>query len=240
MATATANGSITKQDLINEIREVSWFHRINLGDGLITPGIDETPEKLEQIHLPEDLTGRSVLDIGAWDGFFSFECERRGAERVVALDHAVWNSPAIGKKGFELARKVLHSHVEPVDCDVHELTPERVGGTFDLVLFLGVLYHTPHPLWVLQRVANVAANMLILETHVDMNECARPVLAFYPETECASDPSNWFGPNQAALEGMLRSVGFKRVQLVSSTPVGYKVKNGEKSKYGRMVYHAWK
>ncbi|HWE35115.1 MAG TPA: DUF1698 domain-containing protein [Isosphaeraceae bacterium] len=233
MATATA-------DLKDELRRIRWFHKIDLGGGITTPGIDDTPVKLRQAGLTDDLTGKSVLDIGAWDGFFSFEAERRGAARVVALDHLVWNAPAIGKAGFEFARRALNSQVEDVDCDVHALTPAHVGGAFDLVLFLGVLYHTPHPLMVLQNVSAVTSGQLILETHVDLNEYDRPVLAFYPGNECADDPSNWFGPNRAAVEAMLGSVGFREVKVFSTQAVGYRVHGGERSQFGRMVFHAWK
>lgn len=225
--------------LMDEINRINWWHKIDLGNGITTPGRDDTLTKLGQVQLPKDLQGLSVLDIGAWDGFFSFECERRGAKRVVALDKAVWNVPAIGKEGFELARRVLGSKVEDVELDIHDISPERVG-TFDIVLFLGVLYHTPHPFLALERVASVTEKQLILETHVDMNEVDRPVLAFYPGDECADDGSNWCGPNQAAVEAMLGTVGFRKVQVVSSTPVLYKVRGAEKSQYGRMVFHAWK
>ena len=229
--------------LMDDINKINWWHRIDLGNGITTPGRDDSPTKLEQIKLPENLNGLSVLDIGAWDGFFSFECERRGARRVVALDKD-WDYPTIGKRGFELARRVLGSKVEDVELDVRDISPERVG-IFDLVLFLGVLYHKPHPLLALERVASVVGKQLILETHVDMSEHDRPVLAFYPEDECANDPTNWFGPNRAAVEAMLRVVGFRKVELMSSTPVvrkpgeGY-VRGAGKSQYGRMVFHAWK
>ena len=146
----------------------------------------------------------------------------------VAAPNGSWHStrrfgtvPTIGKRGFELARRVLGSKVEDVELDVLDISPERVG-VFDLVLFLGVLYHMPHPLLALERVASVVGKQLILETHVDMNEHDRPVLAFYPEDECADDGSNWFGPNRAAVEAMLRVVGFRKVELMSSTPVLYK------------------
>ena len=70
----------------NTMRNIKWWHRIDLGDGRITPGRDATQEKLETLHLPNSLSGKTVLDIGAWDGFFSFEAERRGAVRVLATD----------------------------------------------------------------------------------------------------------------------------------------------------------
>ena len=74
----------------------------------------------------------------------------------------------------------------------------------------------------------------------------RPLLAYYPTTECAGDLSNWFGPNRAAVEAMLKTVGFKTVKMYWShidskhNPVGYSIKGGEKSKFGRAVFHAWK
>ncbi len=222
-----------------ELRSIPWFHKIDLGHGVVTPGTDDTPAKLDQVRLPKDLTGRSVLDIGAWDGFFSFECERRGASRVVALDGGVWKVPQIGQRGFRYAHQALNSKVEDVCLEVVDLQPESLG-TFDLVLFLGVLYHLPHPLLSLLRVASVASNQLILETHVDLLHIDQPAIAFYPEDECASDATNWCGPNRAAVEAMLRTAGFHRVVAFPRTPVDYPVKNARRENYGRMVFHAWK
>jgi tRNA (mo5U34)-methyltransferase len=237
MATAT----VTQE----QVNGLFWWHTIDLGHGVKTPGGTDTYRKVKDIALPKDLRGKSVLDIGAWDGFFSFESERRGAHRVVALDHVVWNDPTVGKRGFELARSALGSKVEDVDCDVYDLSPERVG-TFDLVLFLGVLYHVQDPLFVLQRVASVTRDHLILETHVDFVESTRPIMAYYPGVECANDLSNWCGPNAACLEAMLKTVGFRKTKLVWSQidswrkPVGYKITGNCKNQFGRMVYHAWK
>src|SRR5258708_29716982 len=96
-------------DLAEEIRSIRWFHRINLGSGVITPGVDNTPRRLATLHWP-DLRGKTVLDIGAWDGFFSFEAERRGASRVLATDSYVWQSKGwASKRGFDLAKRTLNS-----------------------------------------------------------------------------------------------------------------------------------
>ena len=241
MATDTASASL--QEAADEIR---WWHSIDLGEGVVTKGATDTRTKSRHVAMPEDLTGWSVLDIGAWDGFFSFEAERRGADRVMALDHVVWNDPTVGRRGFDLAHRALDSRVETVDCEVHSIAPERVGGVYDLVLFLGVLYHVRHPLLALERVSSVCGRQLILETHVDMEESSRPLMAFYPNTECANDHSNWFGPNSAAVVAMLKEVGFREVKVVWShidsrrNPCGYKVVGGEKNKFGRAIYHAWK
>lgn len=207
--------------LRQQVESIRWYHTIDLGQGLVTSGIDDTPARLRRIDLPASLEGRRVLDIGAWDGFFSFEAERRGAARVVAADHFAWHGPGWGtgrgKAGFNLARAVLGSRVEDLDVDVMDLSPERVG-TFDVVLFLGVLYHLPHPLLALERVASVTRGLLILETVVDMVGFSRPAVAFYPNRELNGDPTNWWGPNVPAVEGMLRTAGFDRIRTVGTLP----------------------
>jgi tRNA (mo5U34)-methyltransferase len=200
---------------------IRWWHSIDLGHGIVTKGVDQAQaERLSRLQLPADLTGRSVLDIGAWDGFFSFEAERRGAARVLAADYYSWHGQGWGtgqgKAGFQLAREALGSRVEDVDLDVMDLSPDRIG-TFDVVLFLGVLYHLPHPLLALERVASVTGSLLVVETVVDMVGIARPAAAFYPGRELNGDPTNWWGPNDAAVHGMLRSVGFTKVETVTPT-----------------------
>ncbi|HET7618707.1 MAG TPA: DUF1698 domain-containing protein [Vicinamibacterales bacterium] len=197
---------------------IKWYHTIDLGHGVVTNGIDDSALRLARLDLPASLEGRSVLDIGAWDGFFSFEAERRGAARVLATDSFSWHGGGWGTKaGFELARQALGSRVEDLDIDVMDLSPERVG-TFDVVFFLGVLYHVKHPLLALERVASVTKDLLVLETVVDMIGIRRPAAAFYPRRELNNDPTNWWGPNPAAVHGMLRSVGFADVRTVTTLP----------------------
>lgn len=245
-----------KQDLQRKVDSLRWYHTIDLGQGVVTRGVDNSLERLARVHLPTDLSGRSVLDIGAWDGFFSFEAERRNASRVVATDHYAWHGAGWGtgqgKEGFQLARAVLNSRVEDVDLDVMDLSRERVG-TFDVVLFLGVLYHLPNPLLALERVAAVTGGLLILETVVDMVGLRRPAAAFYPDRELNDDPTNWWGPNQAAVTGMLRSVGFARVDVITpAKSAGFRAaravkhwltgKNslGSAFRQDRAVFHAYK
>ena len=217
-------------DLRSRAEALRWFHSIDLGGGVVTNGIVDTAYRLALLDLPASLEGLSVLDIGAWDGFFSFECERRGASRVVAADHYSWHGPGWGTKAaFQLAREALGSRVEDVDIDVMDLSPERVG-TFDVVLFLGVLYHLRHPLLALERVASVTGNQLILETVVDMVGIRRPAMAFYPDRELNGDPTNWWGPNVPAVRGMLTSVGFQQVRTTTTPP-------GALYRAARAVYH---
>ncbi len=155
-----------------------------------------------------------MLDVGAWDGFFSFEAERRGAERVLATDSFCWGGGGWGTKdGFDLARRALDSKVEDHEIDVLDLSPETVG-TFDVVLMLGILYHMKHPLLALEKVRSVTKERLIMSTFVDMTWWPKPAAAFYEGSEANRDPTNWWGPNPAAVVGMLRAAGFERVEIV--------------------------
>jgi tRNA (mo5U34)-methyltransferase len=241
-------------ELKAEVGKTRWYHSIDLGNGIVTSGWEkDTASRLRKLMIPDDLHGLTVLDIGAWDGFFSFEAERRGAKRVLATDYDSWLGKTWGSKaGFELARRALNSHVEAMTIDVLELSPERVG-VFDLVLFLGVLYHLRHPLLALERIFNVTGSHLILETHVDMLWSRRPVMAFYPSSELYGDPTSWWGPNPVAVIAMLKSVGFKKVRLVSRKHSLFSMlgsatylKIRKRSPFfrslqqNRMVFHAWR
>jgi tRNA (mo5U34)-methyltransferase len=197
------------------VAATKWWHTIDLGRGVVTPGIDPTPARLRELQIPDDLTGLTVLDVGAWDGFFSFEAERRGASRVLATDSFCWGGGGWGTKaGFELARRALGSRVEDLNIDPLELSPARVG-TFDLVLFLGVLYHMRHPLLALERAFSVTRGQLILQTQIDLSAIDRPALAFYQGSDLNNDPTNWFGPNPPAVVAMLRAAGFTDIRMVS-------------------------
>lgn len=240
-------------ELRQQVDSIRWFHRIDLGELGTTPGADNSVQRLARMAFPQDLSGKRVLDVGAWDGFYSFEAERRGASYVLATDSYAWDGRNWSNQdGFNLARRILNSRVQSKGVDPLELSPELVGGTFDVVLFLGVLYHMKHPLLALERIASVTRDLLILETETDNMLVPWPSLAFYPNTELAGDASNWFGPNAAAVEGMLRAVGFTRVQVVwrSSLPrrcaraVKMRIQGGHPLIRGlgrdRMTWHAYK
>lgn len=157
------------------------------------------------------MTGKSVLDVGAWDGYFSFAAERMGAARVVALDSFVWQN--FSKEPFELARRTLGSRIEDVELEVHEIAPATVGK-FDVVFFLGVLYHMRDPMSALESVSSVTDELLVMETLTDMNFTKRPAAAFYPGSDFVGDETNWWGPNTAAVVGMLKEFGFNDVRIM--------------------------
>lgn len=201
-------------DLLRRVSEIEWFHSFDLAPGIRTSGIYDPSRTLDRLALPQRLAGLSVLDVGAWDGFFSFEAERRGA-RVTATDSYSWGGPGWGSKaGFDLVHEVRESGVVPIEIDPTELDPGLVGGAFDIVLFLGVLYHLRDPLPVLERLRSVTAGMLILETENSMLLNRRPAAEFFPSNELNRDDSNWWAPNVAGTIGMLEAAGFSRVEVV--------------------------
>lgn len=227
---------------LKEMNEIQWWHQINLGNTrnkeILTPGRDNSEVKLQAIMMPKDLTGKTVIDVGAWDGFFSFEAEKRGAE-VLAIDTVMWkehktfdvhkNMEVIhtGKRGFDFAHKMLNSKVTSEEIEVMDLSEKNVGK-HDLVLCLGILYHMENPFGMCKVMKDLTAKggQLILETHIDFQNISKPVMAFYPTNECNNDVGTWFGPNPACVAVMLKAAGFDEVKLVA-------LENN------RGVFHAW-
>ncbi len=199
--------------------------------------------RLRLLRIPDDLTGWSVLDVGAWHGFFSFECERRGADRVLAVDRYAWDR--FGADEFLAARERLGSAVEHRRVDVHDLDPDEVGR-FDLVLLLGVFYHLRLPLRALERIRSVTKRLLICETHVLLPFVHEryPLIPFFPGDENARQaPYELCAmPTLAALGQMIESAGFSRAEVVHTPSFRYwkkflaLVTNRPRS--GRGVVHA--
>lgn len=226
---------MTVDELRARADAVKWWHSgIELGHGIVTRGTtNPAVTLLPYLRLPADMTGLSVADICTWDGYMAFECERRGAWSVVAVDSFAWEHPGdpltgghTGQAGFNLAHEARQSKVMPVVCDVLDLSKLHMG-TFDVVLFLGVLYHMRHPLLALEKVATLAHDLLIVETLVDMTHIDTPVMRFYPGAEINNDPTNWWGPNPACVCAMLIDAGFARVEWAPASGT-------------RAVFHAYR
>jgi tRNA (mo5U34)-methyltransferase len=200
-----------------------WFHSIDVGDRIITPGTTPLPYQefiWETMRLPEDMRGLRVLDIGTYDGFFAFEAEKRGAE-VVAIDL----HPVDGRC-FALAHRLRGSRVVYHQMSLYDLDQEKLGGTFDVVLCLGVYYHLRHLFVALDNLWAIARGEIRLETHVidqkflladgtatrledlDARLADTPIYRFYRFNEAGDDYSNWFGGNIAAVMESLSSAGF--------------------------------
>lgn len=207
-------------DLGAQVREIGWYHQIELPGGIVTPGVNKSAFALSRLDLPKSLAGKSVLDVGAWDGFYSFEAVRRGAARVLATDSFVWQEQW-KQSGFRLARQALgmEQKVEDKFIDVMDLSPEALGETFDVVLFLGVLYHLKDPISALERVSSVCKELLVLETETALNFLPYPAARLWPGKELRDDDTNWWSINRAGLVTLLKRNGFQHVRIVYQTPL---------------------
>jgi tRNA (mo5U34)-methyltransferase len=193
-----------------------WFHSFVLADGTRINGaksLEVLQVEFEEVFGPIDLAGRSVLDVGAWNGAFTLEAMRRGAARALSVDFYTWVDPRYRalEKFLYVRKDSGFSNIEYKVLDVQEISKANVG-TFDIVLFLGVFYHLREPLSILDRLAEIVQDCLILETYLDpIDNVAYPAMRYYPGDELAGDPTNWWGPNQACIEALLRSCGFAAV-----------------------------
>lgn len=203
-----------------------WFHNIDLNGAPTAPNhfLGDYPNvkwRLFQHAVPEDLSGRTVLDIGCNAGFYSIEMKRRGAERVVGID---FDDRYLEQARF--AAEVKGQDIEFRKLSVYDVA--ELGETFDIVLFMGVLYHLRHPLLALDLIHDhVAGDLLIyqsmqrgsadelpVEADYDFfqqdhfNDPAYPKMHFI-EHEYAGDWTNWWAPNAACSAAMLRSAGFQ-------------------------------
>jgi tRNA (mo5U34)-methyltransferase len=235
------------EELQAQVDSMLWFHSIDLGQGVKTKGLSELA--LGPDVLP-DFAGKSVLDIGAWDGYYSYLAERAGAARVVALDHYAWGvdfgargeywtecfangtlpdhgrdttdfwRPDLpGRRGFEFAHKVLESKVEPVLADFTTTDLDALG-TFDVVLYLGVLYHMKEPLTCLERLYAVTNEVAVIETEaIDVRGHEHmSLLQFHAGGDLGADFGNWYVPSTEALKALCRAAGFSRVEVKVGTP----------------------
>ncbi len=191
-----------------------WYHCIQLTSNFYTPGICGWSRKSrdwEQKYLfpsETELAGKSLLDIGAMNGFFAFEAERRGAARVTAIDRDPPGFPD-AREAFGFAAKTLGSRARYFARSVYDLEPSD-SGTFDYVLMYGVLYHLKFPFYGLYRAASVCNDIFLLETHVTLKDDLQwPMMLFYPGSELNDEPTNWWGPNIRCVDAMMEHLGFQ-------------------------------
>ncbi len=217
---------MNENQIRERVRELGpWFHNIDLRGVQTAPDhfLGDYPTahwRTFENAIPWDLRGRTVLDIGCNAGFFSLRMKERGADRVVGID----------SDRRYLAQARFAAQVAGVDIDFRQMTVYEVADLkeqFDVVLFMGVLYHLRHPLLALDLLhEHVVADTLLFQTMIRGTQEVAPVEPDYPfaerdifdrpdfpkmffiEKKYAGDQTNWWIPNRAAAEAMLRSAGF--------------------------------
>jgi tRNA (mo5U34)-methyltransferase len=225
-ATAATISTAEIRSRLSDLGE--WFHNIDLNGVQTAPNhfLGDYPSckwRLFESSIPANLAGKSVLDIGCNGGFYSIQMKHRGAARVVAVD-----SDAAYLAQARFAAEVTGTDIEFRQLDVYNVA--TLGERFDVVLFMGVLYHLRHPLlaldllneyvvkdtFVFQSLLRGSSHVARLETNYPFAERnlfqqpGYPVMHFV-ENRYANDPTNWWIPNRACVEAMLRSSGFEIV-----------------------------
>ncbi len=232
--------SFSKSELLEMSKAVPmWWHSIDLGQGVVTDGAqspDVLARRVQSLDLP-DLHGKHVLDIGAYDGFYSFEAERRArrewSRSITTCGRSIcpntsstgrpartkarspdpyhetphWRPERIAGQGSAstTAHKALSSKVEAIVGDFLKVDVRQIG-TFDVVFFLGVLYHMENPLEAMKRVAEFTKQLAIIETAaVNFPGYEHSSLCeFYESNELNNDVSNWVGAERTGTRGALQ------------------------------------
>jgi tRNA (mo5U34)-methyltransferase len=225
---------LSHDELSHKIKEYTWFHTIDLGDGIRTAGSKKPrilgPES-NAIFGPINVEGRSVMDIGAWNGFYTVEAFRRGAREVLSVDSPTWMSPNFrGKETFDLVMSQLCLTPQTKILNVEEISEAEVGK-WDIVLMLGVFYHLVDPIAALRRVAPCVKDVLVLETLLDAENINGPAMVLYPGKGVDTLSGKKWGPNRACVEELLRMFGFNRIAYVPNPAPGHG---------GRGIFHAYK
>jgi tRNA (mo5U34)-methyltransferase len=214
----------TDDDLTAMVEGREWYHTLELSPLVSTPGWFDSAKIVSRLPFPTSLEGKRCLDVGAFDGFWSFEMERRGASEVVAadiLDIADWDWPAISRQadidaiarrkgrgeGFDIARSALDSKVKRIEASIYDLNPED-HGTFDFVYLGSLLLHLRDPVGALERIHSVCSGQLLSVDAFDVG-----LTAIHPRRPIAHlDGANrpyWWKANLAGLAQMIRVAGFR-------------------------------
>jgi len=237
-----------------EVSRLGWYHTIDVGHGIATPGFVDNRSTVDRFGLPRDMSGMRGLDIGTYDGFWSFEMERRGASEMIGidlddpLDHDL---PRLTKKrlleesqtaegvrrtvgtqlaqvgmqlpgeGFRLAKRLLGSKAERRVLDVYQVSPEALGGTFDVVLISQLLLRLRDPQTVIENMFSVTRGFAIVAEPYDaeLERMDRPVSEFVGTEKLGA----WWSHSIKSMRKMMEVAGFDPVEEVARFPVTNKV-----------------
>jgi tRNA (mo5U34)-methyltransferase len=214
------------KELKQLVDSLEWYHTVDLGHGIVTPGFYDHRPYLELYGLPEDLSGKTALDIGTASGFFAFEMERRGA-KVTAIDLPEWIAHDFGPlyqpdktpeearcylhEPFFVAKRALGSKVKRREINVYDISPQIVG-VFDLVFCGSVLLHLTDPIRALWRIQSVTKESAIIATAICHEADDLEPLAVFAGHHRGDI---WWLPNRACLEALVKSAGFASWEWLS-------------------------
>lgn len=215
-----------------------WYHKIELPGGIITPGW--APLNCDAYRIPQDLTGKRILDVGAWDGFWTFEALKRGASQVIAIDDfsdylgLLENKDRKAWSTFDLCRETFgysEEKCQRMEMSVYEVNAAKLGD-FDIIFFFGTLYHLRHPLLALDRLSAICSQEIYVESAIldDFSPYrgglghgysgGQMVAEFYPENQYGNNMTNWWVPTLHCLAHMVRAAGFEKAEAwkLTETP----------------------
>jgi len=224
-------------------RKYAWYHTVDLGNGILTPGVYDYRDLLPRFHFPEDMRGMEVLDVGSATGFFAFEFEKRGAAvtSVELASMADWDMPPgedrsetikhlMARHGvdtleevdylqlegpFRLCHEMLRSKAKRLRCTVYNMSRETLGAdAFDLVFVGDVLLHLFSPLKALCAIAPLCRGTLVVSQGIPTLAESTPVMLYLGGDRRVGDGRTWWYPNRSCFRQMLARVGFTSVEFV--------------------------
>jgi tRNA (mo5U34)-methyltransferase len=229
-STTSSSNELTTEHIAEHVQKLGkWFHNIDLNGVKTAPDhfLGDYPNVKYQMFanaIPRDLTGKTVLDIGCNAGFYSIEMKKRGAARVLGID-----SDEVYLEQARYAAKVLEAEIEFRNMSVYDVG--SLGEKFDVVIFMGVFYHLRHPLLALDILYDtVVKDLLIFQSmqrgsdqvdqvqsdydfwNMEIFKDPKFPQMYFIEDRYSNDPTNWWIPNRAGMEAMLRSAGFDIIE----------------------------
>lgn len=205
---------LDKELALKLIQGKSWHHDFDIIPGVRTHGTYDPVGLWNELQLPPDMSGLTLADVGASNGYYSFEARKRGA-KVVAFDFRHKDN-----SGFGLAQYINGmSDIEYHNVNVLNMTPDKYGQ-FDVVLALGLFYHVSDPYMALANCASLSRNRLLIESYCIDQQLPKkiahePIMRFLPDPERFpmqgqpnADRSNFWGFSSTCLQRMVEDIGF--------------------------------
>ena len=240
-----------REQLLAKINDFSfWYHKIQLPHGIVTPGW--APINSDTYRIPERLDGKRVLDIGAWDGYWTFEALRRGAKEVIAIDDfsdylgALENRDRKAWETFDLCKKSIgytDEKCKRFEMSIYDLNEETFGH-FDIIFFFGTLYHLRYPLLALDILSTICDEEIFIESAIldDFSPykgglgngySGQMVMEFYPGKEYGDNNSNWWAPTLKCMVNMVDAAGFVDCKAWKLTDIPQELPQCRGFAYGR-------